>query len=678
MTTPKSWSRSWRRSFTVLLLALAGLGSAATALAQPKPTSDLLLPYFEVDLTGFKLTTLFTVTNSSEEPVPIRMVVHTNWGIEMEEVLVTLEPHETRGFNLRDWLLLGELPQADGMLASLAPRRLSHVQSALMGQRSPEDQLYYGTQVFPDLAVGYVTIRAQGAHRDDVLWGNYYIIDPEGDAAQGDILVDIDPTHECQGLCNLHSLFFLEGAVFDGGTEVIVWNPNQGTPSATAEPAAQLAGVRTLARNLQGEVIFEGGEGLLATQTLTLEEMAVIASAGSLELSTVSGPDDQPVDSFIAIRYRAENRYSATLQAWCQPARVDIHGNPKPSIDLEKLTNGVNADAPTGPRIPVGDAVLWEYVVRNTGNVTLTDIVVTDDRGVDVSCPESELGPGRSMTCTGHGVAVTGQYANVGTVTGIDPEDTTVSDSDPSHYFGVEDEPTAEIDLEKATNGHDADSGPGPELTLGSPVTWTYVVTNVGEVELLDLQVTDDKEGAIDCPRTSLTPGESMTCTASGTAGEGQYANLGTVTGRTDGGTEVEDRDPSHYFGVSEPPPAQGCTPGYWKNHSDSWAAAGFSTGQSVESVFGQAGAYPALGVASLIEALDFNGGPGLEGAARNLLRAAVAGLLDASHPDVDYPRTPGQVVSEVNAALASGDRDTMLSVAASIDQDNNLGCPLS
>ena len=31
-----------------------------------------------------------------------------------------------------------------------------------------------------------------------------------------------------------------------------------------------------------------------------------------------------------------------------------------------------------------------------------------------------------------------------------------------------------------------------------------------------------------------------------------------------------------------------------------------------------------------------------------------------------------------VNAALASGDRDTMLSAASSIDRDNNLGCPLN
>ena len=40
-----------------------------------------------------------------------------------------------------------------------------------------------------------------------------------------------------------------------------------------------------------------------------------------------------------------------------------------------------------------------------------------------------------------------------------------------------------------------------------------------------------------------------MTCTANGTAEEGQYANIGSVTGSTPDQREVSDSDPSHYFG---------------------------------------------------------------------------------------------------------------------------------
>jgi hypothetical protein len=97
-----------------------------------------------------------------------------------------------------------------------------------------------------------------------------------------------------------------------------------------------------------------------------------------------------------------------------------------------------------------------------------------------------------------------------------------------------------------------------------------------------------------------------------------------------------------------------------------------------VQSVFSAASGYPAHGSASLLQALSFEGGSTLEGGVGNLLRAAVAGLLNTAHDGVSYPRTTSALVADVNAALASGNRDTMLALASQIDQDNNLGCPLN
>ena len=107
------------------------------------------------------------------------------------------------------------------------------------------------------------------------------------------------------------------------------------------------------------------------------------------------------------------------------------------------------------------------------------------------------------------------------------------------------------IDIEKATNGEDADNPTGPLIPVGDPVTWTYVVTNTGNVELTSIEVRDDILGLI-CTIESLAPGESSTCTATGNAQPGQYNNLGTATGTTPAGTEVSDEDPSHYFGEVE------------------------------------------------------------------------------------------------------------------------------
>jgi hypothetical protein len=254
---------------------------------------------------------------------------------------------------------------------------------------------------------------------------------------------------------------------------------------------------------------------------------------------------------------------------------VDLAVMPAPAIDVEKSTNLQDADAPTGPYITPGSAVVWRYVVTNTGGVDLTDITVTDDMvgADDIDCDGTggnvipgPLAPEASFSCVATGIATAGQYANLGGVTGLDPTGVEVTDEDPSHYFGAE----PAIDIEKATNGEDADEPTGPLVAVGGAVEWTYVVTNTGNVPLTNVTVTDDLVAAedIDCDGTGsnvipgpLAPEASFTCVATGTAVAGQYANLGSVTGVSpdltgeDGvtvaGPIVDDEDPSHYFGVA-------------------------------------------------------------------------------------------------------------------------------
>ena len=73
---------------------------------------------------------------------------------------------------------------------------------------------------------------------------------------------------------------------------------------------------------------------------------------------------------------------------------------------------------------------------------------------------------------------------------------------------------------------------------------------------------------------------------------------------------------------------------------------------------------------------MAFHGGNSDEGGARILLRAAVAALLNAAHPDISYPLTPAEVISQVNAALA-GDRSDMLTLATTLDAANNQDCTI-
>ena len=134
---------------------------------------------------------------------------------------------------------------------------------------------------------------------------------------------------------------------------------------------------------------------------------------------------------------------------------------------------------------------------------------------------------------------------------------------------------------------------------------------------------------------------------------------------------------------------SQGCTPGYWKNHTETWQQNTPpddmpSPDALVSSVFGSATSVTAN--QTLVEALDGGGGPGAAGAEKILMRAAVAAYLNAASDDLEFPwrrfsrgvdGRPG-LVNAVDSAIASGNRSTMINLASRLDDDNNLGCPLS
>ena len=71
-------------------------------------------------------------------------------------------------------------------------------------------------------------------------------------------------------------------------------------------------------------------------------------------------------------------------------------------------------------------------------------------------------------------------------------------------------------------NPERAEQAPGPTIPVGSPVTWTYVITNRSALTFTSLSVTDDQEGDVACPKMLPQPGRSLTCTGSGTAVAGQ------------------------------------------------------------------------------------------------------------------------------------------------------------
>lgn len=126
----------------------------------------------------------------------------------------------------------------------------------------------------------------------------------------------------------------------------------------------------------------------------------------------------------------------------------------------------------------------------------------------------------------------------------------------------------------------------------------------------------------------------------------------------------------------------EGCTPGYWKNHTESWEV--YSPSRQMGTVWDFPSSLSEYGALTFEEGLRLKGGPGVEGATQILLRASVASYLNAAHSGLDYPLrrfqgpVPGPLRTLIEEALASGDRQQMLDVARTLDEANNLGCPLN
>ncbi len=95
----------------------------------------------------------------------------------------------------------------------------------------------------------------------------------------------------------------------------------------------------------------------------------------------------------------------------------------------------------------------------------------------------------------------------------------------------------------------------------------------------------------------------------------------------------------------------EGFSPGFWKTHActvdvKDWEATGYAKGDSVEVIFN----ISLFGTPSLLDALSAGGG-----GVNALLRQSVAGLLNASNPNVDYKYTAAEVIQMTQTAVSTG-----------------------
>ncbi len=220
-------------------------------------------------------------------------------------------------------------------------------------------------------------------------------------------------------------------------------------------------------------------------------------------------------------------------------------------ISIDAKTNGSD-----GPYIAVDAPVSWTYTVENTGDQSLSAISVTDPLVGSISCPVNALAAGESTTCTASGTAVAGQFNNTGSVTATAEFGASVNASDTSSYFGS----APAIAVSAETNGPGESPSDGPYINTGDTVTWTYTVTNPGNVPLSSVTATDDHSTVSPGYVSGDTNGDSLLdtsetwlYTASGTAESSTvgspYSNEGTAAGTDPLGVGVNNSDTSSYFG---------------------------------------------------------------------------------------------------------------------------------
>ncbi|MDT8410067.1 MAG: hypothetical protein RQ741_10745, partial [Wenzhouxiangellaceae bacterium] len=145
-----------------------------------------------------------------------------------------------------------------------------------------------------------------------------------------------------------------------------------------------------------------------------------------------------------------------------------------------------------------GDTIPYTFEVTNTGNVTITDLVINDEQLDDPAvCEQTTLAPGASTICTGvHSITVeevdAGQVDNTATGEGVDPGNQAVispSSSTSTPLGDVTPPVNPEVSVAKAS-----DPASGSEVSSGQTIVYT-LTAEVSEANLTADLVLEDMLG---------------------------------------------------------------------------------------------------------------------------------------------------------------------------------------
>ncbi|MDJ0665410.1 MAG: SdrD B-like domain-containing protein [Acidimicrobiia bacterium] len=194
-----------------------------------------------------------------------------------------------------------------------------------------------------------------------------------------------------------------------------------------------------------------------------------------------------------------------------------------PAIDIQKTPDLQQARA--------GDTVDFTITVTNAGATPLSNVTVTDALAPACDTLIGDLAVGESASFTCSMIALADDFTNTASVTGSDPLDAPVTDSDTADVDVI----GPAISIEKSPDGQ--------TVVTGGTATFTIEVTNTGDVDLTGVAVTDTAVPACDASIGDLAVGESASYTCSVSDVTADFTNTADVVGTDPIGETVSDSD---------------------------------------------------------------------------------------------------------------------------------------
>ncbi len=237
------------------------------------------------------------------------------------------------------------------------------------------------------------------------------------------------------------------------------------------------------------------------------------------------------------------------------PSSVTVTVTSQPALSIVKSASPTSVTT-------AGTVITYSFVVTNTGNVSLINLIVHDTPTAPAgaltgnpTCPATSLEPTSSMVCAGTYVATqadidNGSISDSATVTGTPPSGPSVSSPSSSATVSAPADPALSI-VKSAS--------PTSVTTAGTVITYSFLVANTGNVTISGVAVNDALQGisSISCPSNVLAPSDMELCISTYVASQkdidaGSIINLASATGIEPNGQVVAAPDSSFTVTASD------------------------------------------------------------------------------------------------------------------------------